>query len=706
MPRLPQPGSDKGNWGEILNDYLEQSLDGTGKLKSQTVGADQLTTGLISPVGLSGAYADLTGKPTIPEGLTDQNLTALDANAASAFRVQQDARQAAAIAPKLDVATAASLYTELSALARTRTYYPGNKFAFLGDSITWGYPGGKNAWCDYAALFSNGRIQRMRNAGTSADHTSDMLARLDQDVIAQGVNACTVLGGINDILSNESAATTRANLMAIYATLDAAGIRPVLMCVLANTNASPAQRDAIVSLNAWIRQYGLTHHYDVIDLYDLSRDPATGGMWVSWTADGTHPGLAYHVIGRAVSDFLVPRLPTPSLALATASTERRNLIDNALMLVDTNTDGIPDNFSGSNGSGYTHAVLTPAVGTDVIGNWATVTMAVGGVSRRLEWTSFGRLSLGLAFANPGDRIAWASRLSFAPGADAAGASIFAQVEGANVSAAASAVSYAVDGTAYGEFIIPVGFTGRMGIILSTGNGSGVYRIAQPVILNLTRLNGPVLTSTPVVVVPGDGLSGTAVNGVVASDTFARTVGDIVGTMPTVGRNAWTGQTGRIAANGSRAYSLGGAGNAVILDVGATGDTIVSDITRISTQEASTKTTRLYPKYVDASNHLFINMASSSTAGISVRVTVSGVQRTLNTFGAVVIPANTAPADYACQISVIGTAVSTTINGTTLTSTLTPTEAAAIAPSSKIVLTSDSVNHEWDDLSVSVNGTYV
>jgi len=33
MARLPQPGGDKGNWGEILNDYLSQSHNDDGSLK-------------------------------------------------------------------------------------------------------------------------------------------------------------------------------------------------------------------------------------------------------------------------------------------------------------------------------------------------------------------------------------------------------------------------------------------------------------------------------------------------------------------------------------------------------------------------------------------------------------------------------------------------------------------------------------------------
>ncbi len=42
MPRLPQPGGDQGNWGEILNEYLTQSLASDGTLKADSVGAPQL----------------------------------------------------------------------------------------------------------------------------------------------------------------------------------------------------------------------------------------------------------------------------------------------------------------------------------------------------------------------------------------------------------------------------------------------------------------------------------------------------------------------------------------------------------------------------------------------------------------------------------------------------------------------------------------
>lgn len=53
MPRLPQPGSDNGTWGNILNDYLSQALKSDGSLKDNTVGADQLQDNAITGAAIA-----------------------------------------------------------------------------------------------------------------------------------------------------------------------------------------------------------------------------------------------------------------------------------------------------------------------------------------------------------------------------------------------------------------------------------------------------------------------------------------------------------------------------------------------------------------------------------------------------------------------------------------------------------------------------
>lgn len=44
MARLPQPGGDSGSWGQILNDFLSQTLNADGSLKNGTVSELQLDT--------------------------------------------------------------------------------------------------------------------------------------------------------------------------------------------------------------------------------------------------------------------------------------------------------------------------------------------------------------------------------------------------------------------------------------------------------------------------------------------------------------------------------------------------------------------------------------------------------------------------------------------------------------------------------------
>ncbi|MBL8159717.1 hypothetical protein JNJ66_04630 [Candidatus Saccharibacteria bacterium] len=42
MARLPIPGSDENTWGDILNEYLSQTLGSDGTLKENSVGVEQL----------------------------------------------------------------------------------------------------------------------------------------------------------------------------------------------------------------------------------------------------------------------------------------------------------------------------------------------------------------------------------------------------------------------------------------------------------------------------------------------------------------------------------------------------------------------------------------------------------------------------------------------------------------------------------------
>lgn len=48
MARLPQPGGDSGNWGDILNDYLSQAHKTDGLLKDNSVSSSTLSSGAVT----------------------------------------------------------------------------------------------------------------------------------------------------------------------------------------------------------------------------------------------------------------------------------------------------------------------------------------------------------------------------------------------------------------------------------------------------------------------------------------------------------------------------------------------------------------------------------------------------------------------------------------------------------------------------------
>lgn len=86
MARLPQPGSDQGTWGTILNDYLTQTLNTDGTLRSGVITEANLdptvTTKLNDGVGPTGPSG-----PQGPAGATGVQGTAGTAGATGASGV-------------------------------------------------------------------------------------------------------------------------------------------------------------------------------------------------------------------------------------------------------------------------------------------------------------------------------------------------------------------------------------------------------------------------------------------------------------------------------------------------------------------------------------------------------------------------------------------------------------------------------------------
>ena len=62
MPRLPQPGSDAGNWGNLLNDFLSTAHDSNGNLKAGSVTTSILGAGSVTLAKLAISNAPTSGQ--------------------------------------------------------------------------------------------------------------------------------------------------------------------------------------------------------------------------------------------------------------------------------------------------------------------------------------------------------------------------------------------------------------------------------------------------------------------------------------------------------------------------------------------------------------------------------------------------------------------------------------------------------------------
>lgn len=81
MARLPKPNSDKGIWGEILNDYLSVAHHSDGTLKPGTIDTAQLADGSVTrakvaSAGQANGIATLDAGATLPEAQLPARLSA------------------------------------------------------------------------------------------------------------------------------------------------------------------------------------------------------------------------------------------------------------------------------------------------------------------------------------------------------------------------------------------------------------------------------------------------------------------------------------------------------------------------------------------------------------------------------------------------------------------------------------------------------
>lgn len=98
MARLPQPGGDKGSWGDILNDFLSQAHDTDGSLSADTVGVSQVEDQAISETKLAPAVqTKLNNAPSVADDSI--STVKLQDDSVTTIKLADDAVTSGKIAP-------------------------------------------------------------------------------------------------------------------------------------------------------------------------------------------------------------------------------------------------------------------------------------------------------------------------------------------------------------------------------------------------------------------------------------------------------------------------------------------------------------------------------------------------------------------------------------------------------------------------------
>lgn len=184
----------------------------------------------------------------------------------------------------------------------------------IGDSICIGGGTSNNGLQQFGSSYANllcmtsgGHLRLQRNAGIFGQTSSQILARIDSDVIAYAPDVCLLNAGTNDIAAGYSTdadyAATMNNIEQMVRKLLRAGIMPVVAVPPPFTAHETETRKLRVLI------YLLAEYYSIplIDIYQVCVDPATGGWKSGYNSDDRHPNPTAI---SAIAAYYGPKLAT------------------------------------------------------------------------------------------------------------------------------------------------------------------------------------------------------------------------------------------------------------------------------------------------------------------------------------------------------------------------------------------------------------
>jgi lysophospholipase L1-like esterase len=179
--------------------------------------------------------------------------------------------------------------------------HPGQKVAFLGDSITsngWDFPLGY-VHLVVTGLETNGIKIDPIPAGVSGNRSCDMLVRIDNDVISKKPDWMTISCGVNDVWHNPGGIPLdqyKTNIAQIVDKGQAAGIKIVILTsTLIFEDPKNDFNQRAIPYNEFLRQLAQERHFPLADLNADEQAELTKAAADGWkpghllTMDGVHP---------------------------------------------------------------------------------------------------------------------------------------------------------------------------------------------------------------------------------------------------------------------------------------------------------------------------------------------------------------------------------------------------------------------------------
>jgi lysophospholipase L1-like esterase len=146
------------------------------------------------------------------------------------------------------------------------------------------------------------------NNGIAGNNTTQMLARLSSDILNIGdAEYVIVMGGINDVYQDVSAATIESNLQTIYTAIHATGAKVVALTLTPSQYCSAPRQAVVDAVKTWILNTATNVDYR-INAYTLLEDPSAANNLLATYDSGDHIHFNQaggNALGQAVYDAVV-----------------------------------------------------------------------------------------------------------------------------------------------------------------------------------------------------------------------------------------------------------------------------------------------------------------------------------------------------------------------------------------------------------------